>query len=127
MYDTTLVVDLLEEMVEATEKIIYRCSKVTCMDDFTKDEAGQILLDSICMLLIATGEAVKKLDKLTDQSLLARYPNVPWKEIPGMRDILSHHYFDLNAEAIYNVCQDHIKPLNYTLKTMHKTMQEENR
>ncbi|MBU2522349.1 MAG: DUF86 domain-containing protein [Proteobacteria bacterium] len=31
-----------------------------------------------------------------------------WKKAKGMRDIISHHYFDMNAEAIYNVCKNNI-------------------
>ena len=29
----------------------------------------------------------------------------------GMRDVLSHHYFDLDAELVYEVCDKHIKEL----------------
>jgi len=36
-------------------------------------------LDSICMQLIAIGEGFKNLDKVTDHSLLPRYPEVDWK------------------------------------------------
>ncbi len=33
----------------------------------------------------------------------------------GLRDIIAHQYFDINAEAIYNVCETKIKPLNETI------------
>jgi len=33
----------------------------------------------------------------------------------GMRDIITHHYFDLDAEAVYDVCQNDIKPLLDTI------------
>ena len=35
-----------------------------------------------------------------------------------MRDILSHHYFDLNAEAVYNVCNKELSELEQTLSLM---------
>lgn len=35
---------------------------------------------------------------------MERYPQVDWKGAKGMRDIITHHYFDLDAEAVYNVC-----------------------
>ncbi|WP_295419404.1 HepT-like ribonuclease domain-containing protein [Sulfurovum sp.] len=92
------------------------------MDDFLDDEDGQMLLDSICMLLIAVGESVKQIDKITDNSLLIQYPSVPWKKVAGIRDILSHHYFDLNAEVVYGLCQDHIKDLNNTLQQIHNDL-----
>jgi uncharacterized protein with HEPN domain len=62
-------------------------------------------LDAICMQLIAIGESLKKVDTITDGRLLPHYPDVDWKRAKGMRDILSHHYFDLNADAIYDVCE----------------------
>ncbi len=33
-----------------------------------------------------------------------------------MRDVLSHHYFDMNAEAICNVCVDDVDTLHKTIK-----------
>ena len=119
MYDRSLVLDILEDIITATDTIIYRCSKANCMDDFMDDENGQMLLDSICMLLIAVGESIKQIDKITDKHLLQQYPEIPWKQVAGIRDILSHHYFDLNAETEYGLCRDHIRDLNTILKQIH--------
>ena len=125
MYDESLVLDIIEDIIGATETITQRCSKVNCMDDFLDDEDGQMLLDSICMLLIAIGESVKQIDKITNKELLRNYPDIPWKRVAGMRDILSHHYFDLNAETVYALCQDHIKDLNHTLKQIHNKLKSQ--
>jgi len=80
-------------------------------DDFTHSDAGMEKLDSICMQLINIGESLKNLDKITDGSLLPKYPQIDWKKAKGLRDIISHHYSDVNAEAIYNVCKNHIDEL----------------
>lgn len=125
MYDESPVSDIIEDIIGATETIIQRCSKVNCMDDFLDDEDGQMLLDSICMLLIAIGESVNQIDKITNKELLRNYPDIPWKRVAGMRDILSHHYFDLNAETVYGLCQDHIKDLNNTLKQIHNKLKSQ--
>lgn len=125
MYDESPVSDIIEDIIGATETIIQRCSKVNCMDDFLDDEDGQMLLDSICMLLIAIGESVNQIDKVTNKELLRNYPDIPWKRVAGMRDILSHHYFDLNAETVYGLCQDHIKDLNNTLKQIHNKLKSQ--
>ena len=58
------------------------------------------------------------LNKITNKSLLKQYPQIEWKKIAGIRDILSHHYFDLNAETIFALCQDHIEILKITLEKM---------
>ena len=57
-------------------------------------------LDAICMNLIALGETVKGLDKLTDGQLLKNYPDVYWKGVMGMRDKISHHYFEIDTAAL---------------------------
>jgi len=118
MYDNSLVIDIVEEMIEATQKIKSRCSKFSCADDFMVDEQSQIVLDSICMQLIAIGTAVKEIDKVTDKKLLINYPQIEWKSIAGIRDILSHHYFDLNAETVFGVCKEHIDELLSVLYTI---------
>ncbi len=125
MYDKTLVTDILDDMLHATQKIQHRCTKAHCVDDFLDDEEGQILLDSICMLLIALGEGVKQVDKITNKKLLSAYPQVEWKRVAGMRDVLSHHYFDLNAETVYGLCQKHIKNLADTLIQIQKTFDKQ--
>jgi uncharacterized protein with HEPN domain len=73
-------------------------------------------LDAICMQLVAIGESVKHLDKVTEGELLSGYPQVEWKRVMGMRDVLSHHYFDLDAEAVYVVCETHIPELIDTIR-----------
>lgn len=65
--------------------------------------------------MIAIGESLKKLDKITGASLLPKYSQIDWKEAKGLRDIISHQYFDVNAEAIFDVCKTKIKPLNDTI------------
>ncbi|RLA77038.1 MAG: antitoxin [Epsilonproteobacteria bacterium] len=102
-------------MIDATEKIIKRTKNIYSIDDFLVDDSSLMLLDSLCMQLIAIGEAVKKIDKLTDKKLLKNYPNTPWREIAGMRDILSHHYFDLNSEVVFEVSKEHIADLGIVL------------
>lgn len=60
-------------------------------------------LESTCMLLIAVGESIKGIDKLTNKELLTQFPEIDWKGAMGIRDIIAHHYFDLDAEIVYNV------------------------
>ena len=70
------------------------------------------------MLVIAIGESLKNLDKITERSLLPRYTTVDWKGAMGMRDIITHHYFDIDAEQIFWVCEHQMKPLAETIKQM---------
>lgn len=45
-------------------------------------------------------EALKQVDKLTGAKLLVKYPEIDWKKAKGMKDIVAHHYFDVDAEAV---------------------------
>ena len=120
MYDKELLQDMLYSVIEAVEKVQKRCACVKSSDDFLKDENSQILLDSVCMQLIAIGQGVKDIDKLTNKSLFVKYPQIPWKSIAGIRDILSHNYFDLNAQTVFGVCSENIKELKDTLVEINK-------
>ncbi|NLD37810.1 MAG: DUF86 domain-containing protein [Desulfatiglans sp.] len=118
MFDIGMVKEILKQIFDATQKIQRRFALVHSVNDFTGSETGMEKLDSICMLLIAIGESIKNLDKKTNNELLSRYPNTEWKKIMGLRDIISHHYFDVDAEVIYDVCINHIKPLSSTIQKM---------
>ncbi len=60
----------------------------------------------------------KAIDKVADGELLTQYPEVDWKKAKGMRDILTHHYADISAEAVFNTCQDKIPHLHATIRKM---------
>jgi len=122
MYDKALVLELLEQLRTASQTILDRFVPVETVSDFTDSPDGMEKLDSICMLLIAVGETIKKLDKITDGSLLADYPQIDWKKAKGLRDIISHQYFDVNAEAIYDVCETKIQPLSDIITKMIKDL-----
>lgn len=106
-----LVLETLKQIANAAERILLRFSKVPSLDYFLATDEGLEKLDAFCMQLIAIGESLKHIDKLTQNSLLKNYPEIDWKAVKGMKDIITHHYFDLDAEAVYDVCQNDIKPL----------------
>ena len=108
MYDKDLALEILKQVYNSTQTIKRRFEPVKSATDFTKSDTGLEKLDAICMQLIAIGESLKNLDKITNHSLLLNYPQIEWTKVKGMRDIITHHYFDLNAEAIYDVCENHI-------------------
>jgi uncharacterized protein with HEPN domain len=118
MYDTELVLDILQQVFEATQKIEQRFERIETVSDFTDSAFGMERLDSICMLLIAIGESLKNIDKITSGELLRQYPEVDWKGAKGLRDIIAHQYFNIDAEEIFWVCERHIPPLSAIIKKM---------
>ncbi len=108
MYDRELLIEDLKNIAWALDQIVKRFSVIKSSDDFLKDDIGLEKLDSICMQLINIGEVLKQVDKLTGMELLVNYPEIDWKKAKGLRDIITHHYFDIDAETIYAVCTEHV-------------------
>ena len=106
-----VVLHILMQIEEAIERIKLRTEPIRCADDFLLTPSGMEKLESTCMLLLAIGESLKNLDKVTDGKLLSTYPSIPWKKVKGLRDIIAHHYFDIDAEEIWIIINEEIPPL----------------
>lgn len=114
--DSEIIESILDQILWAMNQIEKRFSVIDSPDNFLNSDKGLEKLDSICMQLINIGEALKQLDKITDKTLLKRYPEVEWKKVMGMRDVITHHYFDIDAETVFTVCDEHIPELKVTIQ-----------
>jgi uncharacterized protein with HEPN domain len=43
---------------------------------------------------------------------------IEWKGIKGIRDKLSHHYFDIDSEIIFDICESKLPALEETTQRM---------
>lgn len=111
-----IILSLLRKIQQAVERILANSEVVSSPSFYLLTPSGMERLESTCMLLIAIGEGVKGVDKLTEKSLLSQYPEMDWKGVMGMRDIIAHHYFDLDAEIVYDVIKNDLPQLKETLK-----------
>jgi len=126
MYDKEVVLDILTQILDAIQRIIRRSDAITRVEDFTNSPEGQEKLDGICMLIIAIGESLKNIDKMTNNELLPKYPAIDWKGVKGMRDIITHHYFDIDEEEIFWICKHQIRPLSDTISKIIEDIKEKN-
>jgi uncharacterized protein with HEPN domain len=125
MYDRELAFAIVSQIQVALEKIQSRFSTIKSVDDFTSSPAGMERLDGICMLFVAMGESLKNLHKVTDRKLLPEYPETDWRGIIGLRDIIAHHYFEIDADQIYYLCTHELKPLLSTIRAIGIRLQSE--
>ena len=119
--DWELIEGILQKVQKALTTIEKRFSQVPDVNYF-QTEAGEERLDGICMLLEAVGESFSQIDKMSNKMYLSRYPEISWKKIIGLRHIIAHNYFDIDAEAVFNNCRDHLPPLLETVKRMIKDL-----
>jgi len=62
-------------------------------------ETDQMRLDAVIRNLQIIGEAVKKIP----DSIEKKYPNIPWREIGGLRNRVTHVYFDVDTSIVWDV------------------------
>ena len=107
-FDIEITLDSLQKIKAMLDLITERSSVVETPNDFLCSPGGLMRLDAICMNLIALGETVKGLDKQTGGQLLKNYPEVYWKGVMGMRDKISHHYFEIDSDVVYRTLEEDI-------------------
>lgn len=89
----TAVWHTLSKIELAINRLQERTVSIHSYNDFLLSPSGMEKLDAACMVLLAIGESIKNLDKITGGRLLPTYPSIPWKRVMGMRDVIAHHYF----------------------------------
>lgn len=115
-----MISELLQHIKDALELIIEQTETYQSADDFLHNPHDVLILDGVYMNLLIIGEAVKNLDKYTDGTLLIKYPNIPWKDIMKTRDVIAHHYFDVDAERIFTILRSDVPPLLKTIQQIQK-------
>ncbi len=118
MHDRSMLLELFLEIQEGIRRIERRFSGIDTAYDFIRNDDGLDRLDAIAMMLVAIGENTQKLDKLIDPKLVEQHPNIDWAGIKGLRNILAHNYFSIDAEEIYRLCFNEIEPFKIAIEQL---------
>ena len=98
--------DYIEDIVDAMNKAMKFVEGMD-FDEFILDEKTVF---AVVRALEIAGEAVKKIP----EEMKIKYPEIPWRDLAGIRDRLIHEYFSVNLEIVWNSVKEEIpviKPL----------------
>ncbi len=82
--------------------------------DFNTFSADEKTKSAVVMQLHIMGEAAKHVPEELRQS----YPDVPWKQLAGMRDRLSHGYFEIDYAIVWQVVESDLPELRPTIQSI---------
>lgn len=68
-------------------------------------------LAASCMLIEAIGETIRQIDKITESKLLQERPEIPWKDVIGIRNHIAHGYFDIDGDIVFDVVKNNLDAL----------------
>jgi len=68
------------------------------------------------MLIEAIGEGIRQIDEHSDGKLLPERPEIPWKDVIGMRNRIAHGYFEVDAELVLATIKNDLDALQTAVK-----------
>lgn len=95
--------DYVEDIIEAMDDAMSFVEGIE-YDDFSKDKKT---IYAVVRAIEIIGEAVKKLPDRVKEG----YPEIPWKDMAGMRDKLIHEYFGVDLRRVWNTVRRDIPSL----------------
>ncbi len=104
----SVICDKLLDVLETIEIVQKRTKSVSTPDDFTINDDALILFDSVLMRLQTIGETLKSIEK-SDREFFTQFADFDIESAIKFRDIISHHYADINPNIVFDICKNHLE------------------
>lgn len=109
--DSSIFIEHILENIIDIESFVKNIDK----EKFLKNKEKQ---NAVIRSLEIIGEAVKNLP----QNITVKYSDIPWKEIAGTRDKITHHYFGVDLELIWKIIENNIPELKQKMLEIKKDL-----
>lgn len=105
-------IDYLQDIADAIEKV----EEFTAGMNYDQFRADEKTIFAVVRAFEIIGEATKKI--LPEAR--TRYPNIPWKEMTGFRDKLTHEYFGVDLKVVWQTLREDIPILKPMISELLK-------
>jgi uncharacterized protein with HEPN domain len=106
--------DVLQDILDAIADIEMFTAEV----DFEAFRHNREKVLAVVKAIEILGEAVKKIP----EDIRSLYPQIPWKAIAGMRDVLVHEYWGIDLNVVWATVEEGIPPLKITIVEIQENL-----
>jgi len=107
--DESLFIEDILDYIERIEKSVKNLTG-------KKFKSDNMLIDATVRRLEIIGEAAKNISDKTRE----KYPEIPWKDIAGFRDVIIHGYFKVDLNTVWKVIKDDLPKLKEKINKILK-------
>jgi len=111
--DVNLFLQDILERIELIKNSVKNLSENSFQENKEKVDANIRRLEII-------GEAVKNIP----DSFRDKYPKVPWKKISGLRDLITHVYFGIDLDVIWNIIKNDLPKFKKQIEKILKEIKD---
>jgi len=110
------IVDYIEDIISAMDKAMDFVKNMS-YEEFTRDDKT---VYAVVRAIEIIGEAVKNIPG----NVRKNYPEIPWKDMAGMRNKVIHEYFGVKLNIVWRTVKEEIPPLKPLFEKILKELEE---